>query len=168
MQSRELVICELKGEVNSDPDLMSIYPSNITTYESYKPMISQFLPFGSKNGDFMESEVKDEKKYKILSYIFIIPHPDKRGDLVSISIVLEKKTNFEIYKPILKEIIDTLKNNDLLNEFILKTYLKLIYEGINEEKDILVETVSIPLSSLFLEVKAKYIKEKPNLKGSLF
>ena len=43
-----------------------------------------------------------------------------------------------------------------------------IYNGINEEKDIEIQGLQLNLSKIFKDIKAKVLKEKPQLKGSFF
>jgi hypothetical protein len=160
---KQLVICELKGHENSNPMILTAYPNSDTAYEEYHSQIPNFLPYGVKLGDFREKKIK---KYRIITYIFRISSINNRDNLASISIILDKTLNSELYKMVLKEIIDLLDKNNILNERILENNLKEIYEGINTEKDIQIENISINLSEFFKENKPKFIKEKPKLKGS--
>lgn len=165
MESSNIILCELKGITNSNPEILISYPNlEITDVES-KNLIPKFLPYGSQTGDFV---VNDLQKKKVLSYIFNIKQLEHRDDLVSISVIIEKKKNIEVFKPILKEIIDELDKNGLLTEEILRDNLNTIFEGIYEEKIINIEYLSIDLSKKFKEIKSKLIKQKPNIKGSFF
>ena len=74
----------------------------------------------------------------------------------------------EIYKPVLENIVSTLKYYGLLNEQILVDYIQVIYDGINEEKLIIVDGVPIDLSIIFKDIRAKIYKPRPEVKGSFF
>ncbi|MFX0008428.1 MAG: hypothetical protein ACFFAV_17090 [Candidatus Hermodarchaeota archaeon] len=166
MESTKIIISELKGTINSNPEILySFPPLDIADLES-KNLITKFLPFGSKSGEFISSAFGMKKT--ILSYIFTIKNVDNRANLVSISIIIDKKANPALYKPALREIIEHLEENSLLTEDILKSNLETIFIGINEEKEIQIENISINLSSIFNEIKTKLIKPQPKLKGSFF
>ena len=165
MESCNLVICELKGSVNSNPDIISSYPELSINEKKSKQLIPKFLPFGSKIGDFFTTNYS---KYNVLSYIFRIKNYESRDDLISISTLIKKREDPEIFKPVLKGIIDTLDENDLLTEEILKINLAKIFEAINQEKDLLIEDTFIELSKIYSEVKQNLQKSKPKLKGSFF
>ncbi|MFX1242203.1 MAG: hypothetical protein ACFFA7_13220 [Promethearchaeota archaeon] len=166
MESTKIIISELKGTINSNPEILySFPPLDIADLES-KNLITKFLPFGSKSGEFISSAFG--KKKSILSYIFSIKNSSNRDNLVSISIIIAKKDNPDIYKPALKEIIDQLDNNKVLTEEILKTYLEVIFKGINKEEEIYIENILINLPEIFNEIKSKIIKTKPQIRGSFF
>jgi hypothetical protein len=80
--------------------------------------------------------------------------------------LLNKRDKTEIYKPVLKSLIDILDANGILGQDILTEYQQIIFEGINQEKDIYIENVAIDLSNIFKEIKSKILKQKPKLKGS--
>jgi len=61
-----------------------------------------------------------------------------------------------------------LKYCDLLTEQILADYIQTIYDGINEEKLILIDGTPIDLSIIFKDIKSKIIKPRPEVKGSFF
>ena len=122
--------------------------------------------YNTKSGEFISSAFG--KKKTILSYIFTIKNEDNRDNLVSISIIIAKKDNPDIYKPALKEIIEQLDNNNVLTETILEAYLEVIFKGINQEEQIEIENISINLPEIFNEIKSKLIKPQPKLKGSFF
>jgi hypothetical protein len=103
-----------------------------------------------------------------LSYAFKIEHEEERNDLLTISILLKKKLNVDVYKPVLENIISTLKYCDLLTEKILTDYIQTIYNGINEEKLILIDGAPIDLSIIFKDIKSKIFKQRPEVKGSFF
>jgi len=103
-----------------------------------------------------------------LSYAFKIDHEEERNDLLTISILLKKKLNMEIYKPVLENIISTLNCCGLLTEQILVDYIQTIYDGINEEKLVLVDDVPIDLSIIFKDIRSKIYKPRPEVKGSFF
>ena len=157
-----LIVCELKGSENSNPTILDSYPLDADDQISVK-MLPKFLPFGSRAGDYL---INRSGRNTILSYIFKIENEDYRDDLLSISIVLEKKDKIEIYKPVLKEIIDKMEKNFILTEDILKENMKPIYKGIYEEKDITIDTLTIELSKVYAEARSLYETKKPKIKGS--
>lgn len=165
MESANLVICELKGNVNSNPDIIKSFPNLTLKEKQTKEALPKFLPFGAKAGDFF---ITAFSKYNILSYVFRIRNQDYRDDLVSLSALIKKRENPEIFKPILKAIIDDLDKNHLLNEDILRENLEIIFNGINSEEDITIEGYSIELSKLFAETKEKFMKPKLKLEGNFF
>ncbi|MHA1148045.1 MAG: hypothetical protein ACTSR8_07340 [Promethearchaeota archaeon] len=163
MQSSAIVICELKGVVDSHPEILKMYPELDFKEHKKESLIQKFLPFGAKAGDFFNITLS---KYSILSYIFKVVG-ENRYDLLSFSVLIRKRKNPEIYKPILKEIIDSLDKTNKLSEEILNNNLDTIYDCINNEKDIIIDDITVPLGSIFKEIKEKYNK-KPKLKGAFF
>ena len=81
---------------------------------------------------------------------------------------MNKKSNTEIYREILKEFIKILETNMLLTEKILINYHENIYRGFAEEREITIENLKINFSYIFKQIKSKLIEEKPKLKGSFF
>jgi hypothetical protein len=161
MASDYSVICKLGGYVNSNPELISSYPSLDQTSEA--EILSKCFPIGSKYGEFI---VDKYRKYVVLSYIFRVNQSTDRDDLFSLSVLLNRRDKTEIYMPVLKSLVDILELNGILNEDTLIEYQKEIFEGINQEKDIIIENVEIDLSNIFKEIKSKILKQKPQLKGS--
>jgi len=157
------VLCKLGGFVNSNLEIVSSYPPLNVSSES--EILSKCFPIGSKIGDYI---VDKYRKYSILSYVFKVLQKENRDDLLSFSVLLGKRDNTEIYKVVIKELIDILDVNGLLTESILTEYQQTIFEGMNEEKDISVENVVIDFSRIFIDIKSKLIKQKPNVKGSFF
>ncbi|MFX0077159.1 MAG: hypothetical protein ACFE96_17065 [Candidatus Hermodarchaeota archaeon] len=155
------VICKLGGYVNSNPELVSSFPSLDQSSES--EILSKCFPIGSKYGEFI---VDKYRKYVVLSYIFRVTISSDRDDLFSLSVLLNKKDKSEIYMPVLKSLVDILDLNGILSEEILIKNQKVIFEGINQEKDITIENVAIDFSNIFKEIKSKILKQKPELKGS--
>ena len=157
-----IIVCELKGSENSNPVILDSYPLDGEDQISVK-MLPKFLPFGARAGDYL---INRTGKTTILSHIFKIENSDYRDDLVSISIVLGKKDKVEIYKLVLKEVIDKLGENLLLTEEILKKNIKTIYQGVYEEKDITIDFLTIELSKIYAEGKSLYEIKKPKIRGS--
>ena len=161
MASDYSVICKLGGYVNSNPELISSYPSLDKSNET--EILSKCFPIGSKYGEFI---VDKYNKYSVLSYIFRVIQTADRDDLFSLSVLLNKRDKTEIYMPVLKSLIDILDTNGILSQDILTKYQQVIFEGINQEKDINIENVLIDFSNIFKEIKSKILKKKPELKGS--
>ncbi|NVM18448.1 MAG: hypothetical protein HWN80_12090 [Candidatus Lokiarchaeota archaeon] len=161
MASDYSVICKLGGYVNSNPELISSFPSLDQSSES--EVLSKCFPIGSKYGEFI---VDKYRKYVVLSYIFRVNQTVDRDDLFSLSVLLNKRDKTEIYMPALKSLINILDANSILSQDILTEYQQVIFEGINQEKDINIENVLIDFSNIFKEIKSKVLKQKPELKGS--
>ena len=159
------ILCKLGGYDLSSPEIVISYPTLDSTLSESEDLLSKCLPTGINSGDF---SVNKYSKCNLLSYAFKIEHKETRNDLLSISILLKKKLNIEIYKPVLENIISTLKFCGLLSEKILADYIQTIYNGINEEKLILIDGVPIDLSIIFKDKRAKLIKPRPEMKGSFF
>ena len=157
------VLCKLGGFVNSNLEIVSSYPS--LDVSSKSEILSKCFPIGSKVGDYI---VDKYRKYSILSYVFKVLQEGNRDDLLTFSLLLGKRDNIEIYKPVIKELVDVLEANGLLTEKILTEYQQTIFEGMNGEKDISIENVVIDFSRIFIDIKSKLIKQKPNVKGSFF
>jgi len=164
MTSEWAILCKLGGFVNSNPEIISSFP-NLPSSNDESEILSKCLPIGSKVGEFI---VDKYNKYNLLSYIFKVIQSADRDDLFSLSVLLHKRDKTEIYMPALKELVNILDGNGLLSEEILTKYHRTIYEGINEEKRVLIEDLRIDFSIIFKEIKAKILKQKPNLKGSFF
>jgi len=161
MASDYSVICKLGGYVNSNLEIISSYPSLGKSVET--EILSKCFPVGSKTGDFT---IDKYRKYSVLSYIFKVNQSAARDDLFSLSVLLHKKDKVEIYKPVLQSLIDTLEQNGLLNEHILTKNQRIIFEGINQEKNITINDILIDLSTIFKEIKSKILKPEIKLKGS--
>jgi len=161
MASDYSVICKLGGYVNSNPELISSFPSLDLSSEA--EVLSKCFPIGSKYGEFI---VDKYRKYVVLSYIFRVNQTVDRDDLFSLSVLLNKRDKAEIYMPVLKSLVDILDANGILGQDILTEYQQVIFEGINQEKDINIENVLIDFSNIFKEIKSKILKQKPELKGS--
>jgi hypothetical protein len=155
------VICKLGGYVNSNPELVSSFPSLDQSSET--EVLSKCFPIGSKYGEFI---VDKYRKYVVLSYIFRVNQAEDRDDLFSLSVLLNRRDKTEIYMPVLKSLIDILVMNGILSEEVLIEYQNVIFEGINQEKNITIENVEVNLSNIFKEIKSKILKQKPQLKGS--
>lgn len=161
MASDYSVICKLGGYVNSNPEIISSYPSLGKSVES--EILSSCFPIGSKSGEFI---VDKYRKYSVLSYIFRVNQSDNRDDLFSLSVLIHKKDKTEIYKPVLQNLIDTLEQNGLLNEHVLTKNQRIIFEGINQEKNITINDILIGLADIFKEIKSKILKPDIKVKGS--
>jgi len=159
------VLCKLGGYDSSSPEIVISYPTLDPTLSESEGLLSKCLPTGINSGDFSVSKYS---KCNVLSYAFKIEHEEERNDLLTISILLKKKLNVEVYKPVLENIISTLKYCDLLSEKILADYIETIYNGINEEKLILIDGAPIDLSIIFKDIRSKIIKPRPEVKGSFF
>ena len=157
-----IIVCELKGSENSNPIILDSYPLDIEDQISVK-LVPKFLPFGSRAGDYL---INRSGKNTILSYIFKIENSDNRADLLSISMVLGKKDKIEIYKLVLKEVIDKMGENALLTEKVLKENIKSIYQGVYDEKDITIDFLKIELSKIYAEAELLKEIKKPKIKGS--
>ncbi len=155
------VICKLGGYVNSNPEIISAYPSLDQSIES--EILSKCFPIGSKYGEF---SIDKYRKYVVLSYIFRVNQTGDRDDLFSLSVLLNKRDKTEIYMAVLKSLIDILDENGILSQEILTEYQQVIFEGINQEKDVDIEDVPVDFSNIFEEIKSKILKQKPELKGS--
>ena len=159
------ILCKLGGYDFSSPEIVISYPNLDPTLSESEELLSKCLPTGINSGDFSVSKYS---KCNVLSYAFKIEHEEERNDLLTISILLKKKLNVDVYKPVLENIISTLKYCDLLTEKILADYIQTIYNGINEEKLILIDGAPIDLSIIFKDIRSKLIKQRPEVKGSFF
>ncbi|MFX1277992.1 MAG: hypothetical protein ACFFA3_01150 [Promethearchaeota archaeon] len=164
MATEYAILAKLGGFIGSNPEIISSTPS-LKSIMTETELLSKCFPIGSKVGQFIEDKLN---KYLVLSYIFKVKQERERDDLFSLSILLNKHDKIDIYKHTLKELVDILEENGLLSELILTKYHNLIYEGMNQEKDILIENKFIELSRIFRDIKAKVLKQKPQLKGSFF
>jgi hypothetical protein len=159
------IICKLGGQSHSSPEIIKSYPALDLSIEQSKKLILKCLPVGIKVDNYSLGKYK---KNNIISYAFQIMQSIDRSDLFTISILLKKRLDSEIYKPILKSIIEIMDNEKILTEKILREYIQTIHFGINEEKTIQIGNNSIDLSSVFKDIKTKLTKPKPELKGSFF
>ena len=159
------ILCKLGGYNLSSPEIVISYPTLDPTLSESEDLLSKCLPTGINSGDFSVSKYS---KCNVLSYAFKIEHEEERNDLLTISILIKKKLNVDVYKPVLENIISTLKYCDLLTEKVLTDYIQTIYNGINEEKLILIDGAPIDLSIIFKEIKSKIFKPRPEVKGSFF
>jgi len=159
------ILCKLGGYDFSNPEIVISYPTLDPTLSESEDLLSKCLPTGINSGDFSVSKYS---KCNVLSYAFKIEHEEERNDLLTISILLKKKLNVDVYKSVLENIISSLKYCDLLTEEILTDYIQTIYNGINEEKLILIDGAPIDLSIIFKNIRSKIIKPRPEVKGSFF
>ncbi len=165
VNTERYILCKLGGYDFSSPEIVISYPTLDPTLSESEDLLSKCLPTGINSGDFSISKYS---KCNVLSYAFKIEHEAERNDLLTISILLKKKLNVDVYKPVLENIISTLKYCDLLTEKILADYIQTIYNGINEEKLILIDGAPIDLSIIFKNIRSKIIKPRPEVKGSFF
>ena len=165
VNTERYILCKLGGYDLSSPEIVISYPTLDPTLSESEDLLTKCLPTGIKCGDFA---VNKYSKCNLLSYAFKIDHKEERNDLLTISILLKKKLNVEIYKPVLENIISTLNYCGLLTEQTLVDYIQTIYEGINEEKLVLVDDFPIDLSIIFIDIKSKLYKPRPEVKGSFF
>jgi hypothetical protein len=162
---QQSIICKLGGYVDSNPELVISYPPIKESIENPQETIKECMPFGCKAGDIVE---KKYLKNTLLSYIFNMEKAEERDDLLSFSILLSKKENTELYKAVIKEFIETLRQNGLLKENTFIEYQESIYDSFNQEKDIKIEDVSISLSDLFEEKREELNLSEFDPKGSFF
>lgn len=163
---QQSIICKLGGYVDSNPELLISYPPIEAEDVDAQELIALCLPFGCKAGDMVEQKYK---KNILLSYVFTIEKTEERDDLLSFAILVNKKQNVELYKSVIQEFISHLDANGLLNEEFFENYQELIYSCFNEEKNIEVDDISIPLSDIFMNVKNTLNQsELSDVKGSFF
>lgn len=156
---------KLGGFIGSNPEILGSFPSlNITRDESSE-LLAKSFPHGVKVGDYVEDK---HGKHNILSYIFKVKREEDRDDLFSFSVLISKKDKTAIYKPVIKELIDILFKQNLLTEEILMKNQKTIFDGINQEENIVINGITIEFHSIFKEIKKQILKEKPDLRGSFF
>ena len=141
-------------------------PSSKKTEAEKGTMGAPKLPANCKPGDLIEQEYKNNT---LLSYIFSYKNKEDKKELFSFSILLNKDQKIKLYKLVVQEFIDSLKQHGLLNEKILKNYQQKIFTSFNEESDLEVENISIPLSGIF-KAKKKELKRLrlEEMKGSFF
>ncbi|MHA2338342.1 MAG: hypothetical protein ACXACX_13630 [Candidatus Hodarchaeales archaeon] len=164
MATEYTILAKLGGFIGSNPEIISSSPS-LRLIGGETEILKKCFPLGSKVGQFIEDNLN---KYLVLSYIFQVKQELERDDLFSFSILLNKRDKVNIYKHAIKELIETLEANGLLCETILRKYHNIIYEGMNQEKDVYVKDLLIEFSRIFKDIKAKVLKQKPQLKGSFF
>lgn len=160
--SSKIVICGLKGSVNSNPEILSSFPQLQIGVSEFPELLTKCLPFGSKMGSFI---INNYKKQIVVSYTFKITQSNGRDDLASISLLLDKKQDPELFEPILKDIIELIENNNLLTDEFLTNNLEAIFHGIESEEAILLGDLELNLEKYF---KSRKEKRKPKLKGSFF
>ena len=165
VNTERYILCKLGGYDLSNPEIVISYPNLDPTISESEDLLSKCLPTGIKSGDFA---VNKYSKCNLLSYAFKIDHEEERDDLLTISILIKKKLNMEIYKHVLENTISTLNYCGLLTEQILVDYIQTIYDGINEEKLVLVDDIPIDLSIIFKDIRSKMYKSRPDVKGSFF
>jgi hypothetical protein len=167
MNFEQSIICKLGGYVDSNPELLISYPPIDDTIEeeNQKEIITLCLPFGCKAGDIIE---KKYNKNTLLSFVFSIEKTGERDDLFSFSILLNKKQEIELYKSVIQQFIDNLEENGLLSEDIFKNNQELIYYSFNEETDLEIEGISIPLSEFFEKKREELKNSELDVKGSFF
>ncbi|MHA1916399.1 MAG: hypothetical protein ACW986_18165 [Promethearchaeota archaeon] len=159
------VICKLGGQSHSHPEIVKSYPPLHLSSEQSKEILSLCLPVGININNY---SIFKYKKYHLISYAFEIKQSEERSDLFTLSILLQKRLNAEIYKPIVKSIIETMAEKNVLSEDVLRDNIQTIHSGINEEKTIQIGDIPIDLSLVFEDIKSKLSKPKPELKGSFF
>jgi hypothetical protein len=165
MEVHKSIISKLGGYVDSNPEILTTYSPLEEVSDDSSELLSNCLPIGSKIGDVI---VNKYQEHTLLSYIFAVPQSEHRDDLFSFSLLIDKSINPHIYKPIVEKLLSTLKENDLLSEDVLQKYQNLIFESLNEQKDLEIEDITIKLSTLFEKLKQDKDKNKPKVKGSFF
>ena len=124
------------------------------------------FPEDCNAGDIIEQAYNNDT---ILSYIFSLNQDKDRNELYSFSILLNKDQNIELYKLVVQEFIECLKENGLLAEDTFKKNQKLIYTSFNDATDLEINDILIPLSDIFKQKKKELKKlRRQELKGSFF
>lgn len=159
------IISKLGGYTDSNPEILTIYSPFEEVSDDSSDLLSNCLPLGSKIGDVIVTEYKENS---LLSYIFSVEQSEHRDDLFSFSLLLDKSVNPDIYKPVVEKILSSLRQNNLLTEEVLRTHQNLIFESLNQEKDLEIENTIIELSALFKKMNKETEKKKPKVKGSFF
>ena len=165
MNTEQSIVCKLGGYKDSHPEIISSYPELNISMEESKQLLLKCLPIGSQVGDFV---IDRHDNHNLISYVFKNKEEDFRDDLISFSIILDKKLNIEIYKRVILEFFKTLEKSRLLSEYVLKEYEKSIFQGLNEEIEIEIEHIKLDFANLFKTVRNSLIKPKPKMKGSFF
>jgi hypothetical protein len=159
------IVSKLGGYADSNPEILTTYSPLEDVSENSSELLLNCLPVGSKTGDVIVAKYNDNT---LLSYIFSVEQSEHRDDLFSFSLLLDKSINPDIYKPIVEKLLSSLRQNNLLTEEVLKNNQTLIFESLNEEKDLEIENTLIELSALFKKMKKETEKNKPKVKGSFF
>jgi hypothetical protein len=167
MESQRSIVCKLGGHEDSSLEIIATYPHFEISENEAKALILKCFPIGSKEGDTFKNKYE---KAKILSYIFKVgENLEKRPDLFSISLLIDKKAEEEVYETLLKDLIKDLEEKDLLSEKTLTSNQKIIYEGIKNEEDIQIDGKTIGLSKMFEELRKNLDTNKNRkIKGSFF
>ncbi|TXT53692.1 MAG: hypothetical protein BAJALOKI2v1_880013 [Promethearchaeota archaeon] len=163
---RSLHVLKLGGHEDSTLQIVASYPRVEISEEEAKNLILKCFPLGSKEGDYYSEKYQ---KSKVLSYIFKIKKEGERDDLFSISLMIDKKANEELYEQILKYVIDTLDTDNYLTEEILINNQEQIFEGISNEADITIDELNIGLSDMFKKLRKELnTDQNRKIKGSFF
>ncbi|MHA1682909.1 MAG: hypothetical protein ACTSUE_18365 [Promethearchaeota archaeon] len=159
-------VCRLGGFENSNPEILAAYPPlNKTIPDAHlNEFINKSLPVGTIPGAFSLNKIKD---VYILSYTFKIQSKKEgiRDDLASISVVIsDKKVNIDHFENLFKEIIIKFNGNlERLTRTVLKKLLEKIYNGVNDNKKIKLENVTIDVPDIIkkkkLNIRKKELKE---------
>lgn len=158
------LICKLAGHIGSNPEILISYPPFEGENIDKQEIITLCLPFGCKAGDLIEQKYQ---KHDLLSFVFSIEKTEERDDLLSFSILLNRDQNLELYKSVIERFIAELRQNNLLTEEFFTSHQKVIYESLNQEKDIKIDNILIPLSQFFKE-KRKELKSQFDPRGRFF
>ncbi|MHA1642673.1 MAG: hypothetical protein ACTSVX_08055 [Promethearchaeota archaeon] len=165
MATEWAIFCKLGGHINSKREIIGVYPEFPDIISEPNKILDICFPVGTKPGDFILNKYN---KFQVLSYIFKIPKTDERDDLLSYSILIEKKEKAFLYKFVMVELFHILEENNMLSEELLMENQQKIYQGLNTETDIDINGIKIQFSKIFEDFRNKLIKKKPNLKGSFF
>lgn len=165
MSSGKSFVCKLGGFSDSNPEMVTMFPEFNLSTKKLKEILFYCLPEGCQDNEF---KITKYQNTNILSYVFRNPQKEDRDDLISYSLLLEKKENPEVYKEYLKVIFGKLRKHNMLNEEILLKNLEIIYDGLNKGKNILIEGINIKLSEIVQKSKENEENTKPTLRGSFF
>ena len=127
------IVSGLEGRVGSNPKILSIFPNTLDASE--ETIIQKSLPQGANPDEFYEDTLGSNK---ILVYTFEIPNEEGRNDLASIGLVLDDNIIIKNLEPIIKNLIDWLKSNNLLTYEIIQENLPKIIDGINNKSIIVI------------------------------
>lgn len=127
------IVSGLQGHVDSNPKVLSIYPNTLVASE--ETIIQKSLPHGAVPDKFYEDNIGSNK---ILVYTFEIPNAERRNDLASIGLVLDKDVIIENLKPIIMQMMQWLKSNNFLTYEIIQENLPKIIDGINNKSIIVI------------------------------
>lgn len=146
------LVCRLGGESNSRLEVLASCSDKAFGEEEMRSLAHKCIT-KVRDGGILHLDKHEDKK--IVSYVFGLAREGRRGDLVSLALVLPKKENPQLYTPLVEEIARILEEQENLTPFFLVRNLQTIYDGLSQIRDIELGGTLVEIERIHQDTKDK-------------